>query len=227
MSYVASESPVVVSSISVTKTTVTIAIPGSSYERNEMKIALLGAPGSGKTKLARAIAKKLDGCTVVDNYVQKLQKQIGAPFGPNSSFPAEIEVLGARWTAEDSVKTEHSVTCGTLYESIIYASSITPWSVGEQTLIEDQIYVQTMMSAFGALGIKTYDYHALFYLPWENRESDHSWDAVVNAKIPEVLAGFGLAYVTLTGTNKQKVERVTELITPLITSPTEDEQPTV
>jgi energy-coupling factor transporter ATP-binding protein EcfA2 len=193
-----------------------------------IKIALLGAPGSGKSKLARSLSRKLDDVGIVDGYVDKLTKLTTQKYGANTSFVQEIQVLGARWAAEDAAIAQHTcvITCGTIYESIIYASSVQPWAHNEQTLLEDHVYIQTVMSALGAMATKTFDYHALFYLPWES-EGEHSWESVVNAKIPEVLNGLGLAYVTLTGTNKQKVERVTEFIAPLIVAPTEDEQPTV
>lgn len=193
-----------------------------------MKIALLGAPGSGKSKLARSLARKIDNSAIVDGYVDKLQKQTSNTYGPNTNFVQELQVMGARWAAEDAVirQDKHCITCGTIYESIIYASSVAPWQLNEQTLVQDQIYIQTVMGALGAMGIKTYDYTALFYLPWEE-DDEHSWSMVINAKIPEVLDGYGYSYVTLTGTNKQKVERVTELIAPLITPATEDEQQAV
>lgn len=193
-----------------------------------MKIALLGAPGSGKSKLAQSFGRKL-GWHVVDGYVDKLQKQTGLAYSNETSFAEEIQVLGARWAAEDAARSKYpnTITCGTIYESLIYASSILPWAVNEQTMLEDQVYIQTMMGAFGAMAMKTFDYHGLFYLPWEDGHDEHSWGAVVNKQIPQVLNGLGLAYVTLTGTNKQKVERVTELITPLIFESTEDEQSAV
>lgn len=194
-----------------------------------MKIALLGAPESGKTKLAKAVARKAEGFGIVDNYVDKLSKLTGGVYGSSTSFPAEIEVLGARWAAEDHAanKHEHVITCGTIYESIIYASSIQPWALNEHTLMGDQVYIATVMGALGALATKTVDYTCLFYLPWEGRDHDHSWHAVVNAKLPEVLQGFGVPYVTLTGTHKEKVERVTGIISQILAALAEDEQQAV
>lgn len=196
-----------------------------------MKLAVLGAPGANKTKFAQSLARKLNGpekWTVVDGYVDKLKKQTGLDFGAQTNFVQEIEVLGARWAAEDEAykNDANSITCGTIYETIIYASNQSKlYAPTEDELIKEQIYIQTMMHAFGALEQMTFDYHALIYLPREGK-FDRDWSEVVDAKIPEVLEGFGKHPATLRGTHKQKVDRAIEYLSPLFPA-TPDEQPAV
>jgi hypothetical protein len=182
-----------------------------------MKIVLVGAPGAGKSKLAASLKRKLGSeWGVIDGYADRLNKQINWVREPEvweTSYVHEIQMMAARWTAEDAHPRSNLITCGSIYETIIYASSIHPWAGDEHMLVEDQAYIYTMMTAFGTLQHKVYDYDIIFYLPWPEEKRDHSWYAVIDAKIPELLVGYGLPFIGLTGTNKQKTNEALKFIT--------------
>jgi hypothetical protein len=202
-----------------------------------MKIALLGAPGANKSKVARltlARMKRLElgQWAVIDGYVEKLQQRTGLPYGEASGFTHNLSVITDRWVreAEAMNKGYNSITCGTIYESIMYSSFGTLFvSPYEAQMVEDQLYYQVMMQALGALESRTLDYDAIFWLPWSQRvaeEHEGTWDAVLNAKLGETLDGFGRYVITLIGTDKQKADRVVEVIRAIhkVKTPPDDEQ---
>lgn len=201
-----------------------------------MKVALLGAPGAGKTKIARRVVKRLNAeskdWTVIDGYVEKLRERTGHPYGGQSDFHHTLQIIAERWILEDNagVQQKHSITCGSIYETIIYASNraMAP-ALNERGMVEDQVYAQTMMHALGALEARTFDYDAIFWIPrsTDNPATPDTWDAVVDAKLPEVLDGFFKYAMPLIGTDKEKVERATDVITLIQSETAKTEQPTV
>lgn len=199
-----------------------------------MKVALAGAPGSGKTKLARALKRKLgDDWKVIDGYANRLAKKVGDPQllddGYLTSFPYELEVMTSRWIEEETAYNDilNTITCGTLTETLIYAASIQPWMQTEQQYLDDINFIQLMMTTLGELHRRAFDYNLVFFLPLE--EPGHSWYTVVDAKIPQVLDGHGIPYVVLNGTHEQKVVDAFETIQSLINlhRVAEDEQQSV
>lgn len=191
-----------------------------------MKIAFLGAPGAGKTRLARKVIRMLNklpeapggNWTIVDGYVDDLTKTTGLPFGADSNFPQNLSVLGKRWMEEvgQTYRGNSTITCGSLYETVIYSTFITLNDMEtESEIVSRNAFNQLMMQTLGALEVSTYDYDAIFYLPWsaDRRSLEHSWDAVVDAKLPEVLDGFSKVYFTLDQkTQKAKADRVIDVI---------------
>lgn len=184
-----------------------------------MKVVLLGAPGADKTKIARRIVRRLnnDGktWTVIDGYVDRLRNRTGWVFGTQSHLRNTIQILGERWTLEDEAfhKGLSSITCGGIYETMIYSAAqvIATSSLGdEDLLVAEYAIAQMTMQLLGALENHTFDYDAMFYLPLT--EPADSWEGVVDAKILEVLEGFFRYAVTLEGTDRQKVDRATEII---------------
>jgi hypothetical protein len=180
-----------------------------------MKIAIVGPPGAGKTKIARGLARKLntpkDGqWKVVDGYVDRLRHRTGNEYGAYSSFAHELEVIGVRWAEEDAFTNKglHCITVGSLCDSIIYATSVVPSQVNEQIMMEDVMLKNIMMQALGSLQYKTFDYNFIFYISKPSLVDSHTWDEVMNAKLPEVLAGMNVAYIALRAdiSTKEQVE---------------------
>jgi hypothetical protein len=200
-----------------------------------MKVALLGAPGSGKTavaKRARTQLNKTDPWKVIDGYVERLTLRTGLPFGELSTIPHNLAVITNRWVLEAEAQRDglNTITCGSIYESIIYSTFSTMF-VGsiEGEMLYDDRYRDVMMHALGAIEGSTYDYDAIFWLPWTQEHYEQetgTWASVVNAKIPEALDGFGKAVIPLVGTDKVRADRVVEVIRAIaeITSPPDDER---
>jgi hypothetical protein len=213
-----------------------------------MKVALLGAPGSGKSKVARLSLRRLNRLPleklpgdqtnppgrqwkIIDGYVEKLQERTGLPFGEISTFPHNLAVITDRWVREAEAQGQglNTITCGSIYESILYSTfSTLITSSREDGMVHDQMFHQVMMHTLGALESSTYDYDAIFWLPWTQEHYDqdvHSWAAVVNAKRPEALDGFSKSVIPLIGSDKVRADRVVEVIRAIaeITSPPDDE----
>jgi hypothetical protein len=186
------------------------------------KVGLLGSPGSGKTRIARRVARRLNTemkrWVVVDGYVDKLAERTGRTFGEIYSryaFPLNIQVAAERWTLEDEVtaKGMNTITCGTIYETFIYAaaqSMVIQHSPDEQWMLEETHVSQVMMSALATVSAIRFDYDLLLYLPLA--EESHDWPGVVDAKLGEVLEGQNLVALVLNGTDKEKVIHATETI---------------
>jgi hypothetical protein len=204
------------------------------------KIAILGAPGAGKTKVARKVVQLLQDpepkWIVVDGYVNQMIKQTGIQFGAKSNFPQNLSVITTRWTKEAEAynKGLSSITCGSIYESILYSTFATMFrSPDEQQIVRDQLFNNVMMQALGAIEGTTYDYDAMFFIPLNPKvakNAEGTWDKVIDAKLPEVLEAFQKKVILLDEkTDTAKAESIVEVIgkfhefyTSLIT--TNDEQ---
>lgn len=87
-----------------------------------MNIALVGAPGSGKTKLAHELARKMDNTCVVDDYVQAVEERSEIHIGQIIDYVGNMMVIMERYALENKARGHHDnvITCGTIFESSIY-----------------------------------------------------------------------------------------------------------
>jgi hypothetical protein len=209
-----------------------------------VKVSLLGAPNSGKSKFARSLARRLNReCEqkwkVIDGYVDSLAKQTGRTYGDvydRRAFPLNIQVLAERWRLEDEATNLgfHTITCGSIYETIIYAAAQgVPIATAsdEQWMLNETYIAQTMMSALALLSELRFDYSMMFYLPLSKsddwlKESDRDWSTVVDAKLSEVLEGQGRWARILEGTDKVKLYDAIEIIRRLPASPLDTQSST-
>lgn len=196
-----------------------------------MKVAILGAPGSGKTAVAKAIARRFnkpledgfgtvagpeDYWKVVDGYVDTLAKHTGLAYGMSADWPMNVQIMGHRWEREaEAVKDGSNAICvGTIYETLVYATTYSLISMrrprNEQEMLAQSDYNTAMMAFAGAMENTTVDYDLMFYLPLESEE--RTWQSVVDLKIPEVLDAFFRRAYTLTGTTREKADAATEAI---------------
>lgn len=186
-----------------------------------MKIALLGRPGSGKTRLANALIQSRGPEWVkVDRYVERLQKRTGWPFAHLSDYRHNLAVIFERWLEEEEMQLKgyHTITCGTIYETIIYtlAQEMRLFHWEDPRLQEQEKLIVSIMSrALGVLEARYFDYDALFYLPLE--KDDDTWGMVVDQKIPEVLDAFHKSAIGLEVKSvKDRVDTVNVVIDNII-----------
>jgi hypothetical protein len=194
-----------------------------------MKIGLIGAPGAGKTKFAKALAKEYD-LTVVDNYAQKIQKDTNLALGPWVSHSENLMVVGARLAAEYKCpRDSDSVTVGTIVDSIAYAAFKNDVSLRGDIDGVRSVYVtaQTAMHALSLILVETWSYDVLFYLPFEEdvrRKMGVVWQTSLDEAYSLVIDSYQLNFTrTLHGSFKDRLEAAKETIN-LATSTEESEK---
>lgn len=83
-----------------------------------MRIALIGAPGSGKTEIAKALAKEFN-LKVIDGYAEAWSKRTGMVVGFSAGYPHSLSVALDRVFLE-AKEEDNFVTCGTSIDSLMY-----------------------------------------------------------------------------------------------------------
>jgi hypothetical protein len=92
-----------------------------------MKIGLAGIPGSGKTKLAKAIqfalSDKYNSIEIIDDYVSSIEKQTDLALSFTAAYVGNIHVALGRAALERIAheNNDFTITCGTLFETSSYA----------------------------------------------------------------------------------------------------------
>lgn len=167
-----------------------------------MKIALIGVPGAGKTKLANVLKKELS-LKVVDNYVSKLEKDIGFSLGYNAGYMLNVLIAAKRWELECKAG-EDRVTCGTIVETACYVAT---WAtdIGEHVTqddyVLDRMYARTTMDLTTLFYLDTFKYDKVFYLPLTKvglkKSVDPELDARLDYSIRDSLAMMNVDFITL------------------------------
>lgn len=192
------------------------------------RIALIGAPGSGKSALAGALAKKLNArdelsgdeeFVIIDSYVEELGVRTGLAFGNFSTYLGNLLVAAERIEREFHAKNEerhNSITCGTIIETTVYQA------IFGQQMPEDankrevmQARMALVMQTLGMIIYDTFRYDHIFLLDLVDEDVDRERrDFVirVDQEIKDCLAQFDIPATTLTGTLEERVERALETI---------------
>jgi ABC-type dipeptide/oligopeptide/nickel transport system ATPase component len=176
-----------------------------------MKIALIGAPGSGKSELADALTQKLDGSVaIIDDYVEAIARdESGLCTGICASYISNLYILLGRYARERKVqdKADHSITCGTMIETAVYATLNAVKGQREA----DWVRVTNLMGIFGSFKNDTYDYDHVFLLPLENPQEGTAAEKVDKNLFMSVNA-FGYHYTPLTGPLDERLEKALKII---------------
>lgn len=83
-----------------------------------MRIALIGAAGSGKTEIAEALAKEFN-LKVIDGYAEAWSERTGMVVGFSAGYPHSLSVALDRVFLE-AKEEDDFVTCGTSIDSLMY-----------------------------------------------------------------------------------------------------------
>lgn len=91
---------------------------------NKVRIAIIGVPGSGKTRFASALKRALPEYQfqVVDGYVEKLQQKMQMSIGVESTYLPNLHIASyreqeaRRLTLED----KNFIVCGTMFDTLCY-----------------------------------------------------------------------------------------------------------
>lgn len=184
-----------------------------------MKVAILGAPGSGKSAVGGALVRNLNrgrgSWKLIDGYVDGLAAKTGREYGVKGDIPHNIQIMAERWTREaQALHAGHStITCGSIYETIIYTAltRLRP-PVDEQELLDWTHEARTTMQFLNLMEQMTFNYDVLLYLPVGD-DAKNTWHEVIDAKLPEVLSGcFRYAVPLREPTLRQKVKHGLKVI---------------
>jgi len=193
----------------------------------DLRIGILGAPGSGKTVFAQKLAtalrtqrgeSKRQTVRVVDGYVKNLQKKTGYAFDIFGTYPQNYQILFERWTREQ--EAEHAgceilISVGSIYESILY----TALRVNSDIVLKEDSTVQLQgraaMEMLGVTQSLIAAHDLLLFLPYDGKtlaEKGRSYDVAINEKLPGVVAGYFRPVTELTGTTKRKVDNALQAV---------------
>jgi hypothetical protein len=187
-----------------------------------MKIGIIGAPGSGKSKFAEDLGEAFD-FTTVDNYVQRLKDTTDLELGYWASYSENFMIAGVRMAEERQFKD--TITAGTILDTLLYCAMKhdTTLTRGGQGAVQ-QAYkrseyarVNSAMNAMGMMYTESWLYDLAFYLPFEKQASieDTEWERIFDNEIPHLLEVFHAPVITLSGSHDDKVrlaKEVTEIV---------------
>lgn len=141
------------------------------------KIAIIGAPGSGKSDLANEIGPQLGGTwTLCDDYAERACDEVDYVPGFNGGYISHLAVALKRIGIERSSPDFHIVTCGTLLETSVYAAMDLEVQENYASELEYQTVIrrtEAVMKTLAVLFNDEFDYDYFFYLP--NRQTDDKW----------------------------------------------------
>lgn len=176
-----------------------------------MKIALVGAPDSGKTALAERIAEAAQDKIVfdiLDGYVERYADETNIAVGHFASYITNLSVAFERLRQEDlkaalvgksdGDEDLNLITCGTAIDSAIYASlvgSVAAAHAPEDRKRSEFARTSTTMHAFGMLIADTWDYDLTFYLPYTNEYRDEhagEWNTLLDLEYIGALIQFDI-----------------------------------
>ena len=182
----------------------------------DLRIGIIGAPGSGKSVFAKALATQLrrEGQKVrtVDGYVNNLIKKTGYAFDIFATYPQNLQILFERWTREQEAEKagcDTLITAGSLYETILYTALRVNSDLAIKADKGVQMQGRVAMETMGVIQSLIATHDLLFFLPYTGTilaEKGRSYDVAINEKLPEILAGYFRPITPLTGTTKTKVQ---------------------
>lgn len=157
-------------------------------------IALLGAPGSGKTKLAEAIADEYirsdgqcDECNtpvhIVDEYAQYIRDHGQYEIGIHGGYMANISIAVERYNRERhafyEIKPKTLIICGTVIETSVYLSGnferMFKLANSDEDKIQTAQRIEGTSKMLATLYMDTFQYTKAFYLPAHKPPTEENW----------------------------------------------------
>lgn len=174
-----------------------------------MNIALIGAPGSGKTGLAHELAGALStdptcDCVrkvaIVDNYCAEIETEANMALGPIADYLGNLYVALGRYARERVQRMDHDIviSAGTIIETAVYTAMhfvglTAVLNEDQQQEVAPRIDATLRILASLYTDICQYDY--AFYLPPSMTPANEDW-AYFDQQLQAALEGFKLLPVT-------------------------------
>jgi hypothetical protein len=181
-----------------------------------MKIAVLGAPGSGKTDFAQKLARRLgwQNC-VIDGYVEKLRDETGLEYGHFGNHIDDFQVAFKRREWELALRHEDTITCGTILDTAAHNFvRAEETAFGRREVGLTQARLQVIAQTFGLLYTDTWEYDYAFFLPLHPHH--HGPNALVGATLMQLITTYKAPVLTFTkDTDEEKDELAAKAIAAL------------
>jgi hypothetical protein len=158
------------------------------------RIALIGIPGSGKTRLAKALSDEIirsDGqdcdCNtpveILDDYAINVRDNGQYAIGLDGGYMANISMAVERYNRERffhyEVQPKTLIVCGTVLETAIYMSHHFEKSLamisGEDEGTMEGARLEATVKMLAVLYMDTFHYEQAFYLPSLTPSEDERW----------------------------------------------------
>lgn len=155
-----------------------------------MKIAVLGAPGAGKTafaeELTSLLAQELEGSIFrLDGYVDELRNTTHLEYGGFGDYISDLQVVFKRREWELSWPDAHTITTGTVLDSVAHCFARVEDTVNNsRELVLASERLRTIAETFGLMYVDTWDYDYAFYLPYTG---DDRYSTLVDTALVELL----------------------------------------
>ena len=135
-----------------------------------MKIAIVGAPGSGKTAFAKKLSKEL-GLPVFDNEAQKFAKKANVIVGFGVDYRTEIMLLGER--IQNALKNweQDGIFTQTLLDSVAYQHLRNQFAqknilvkIEDQDVIIENEKEKFLTALFAEIFIQSFNFDKIYHL---------------------------------------------------------------
>jgi len=158
-----------------------------------MKIALVGVPKSGKTKLA----KELKGDrTIIDNIPQKFQRQTGVLVGLDADARVNTALASLRWV-EQLKAGDNYIATTTILDSIFYSV----WAMGAYEFSQNHTFEDLFNQPYYFTSTylmdyfrKSWDFDKTILLPYKGK--DEQW-VVREGIYRSILEKYDISFETL------------------------------
>jgi energy-coupling factor transporter ATP-binding protein EcfA2 len=190
-----------------------------------LRIGLVGAPGSGKTELARLVQTELlqhtRSCKIVDGYPAAVSDRSNLALSHYATYIGNVQVAIARYEHErkaeqdlaEPMEDDVVLTCGTCVETAVYTGlHALANHVDEHTTINymNDVRAQAAMQMIALMNADVGQYDVVFHLPLEDRED--RWTAIVEENIPEAADALSQKMIELPADRTEQVGIVVEEI---------------
>lgn len=161
-----------------------------------MKLAILGAPGAGKTEFAEGLRDTLrevhgfPNFLIIDTVVEDLRLRTRLEYGGFGSHIDDMQVVFKRreWELHWQETNTNTITVGTVLDSTAhcFVRSEDP-ARNRRELLTGNERLRAIAETFGMLYTDTWDYDYAFYLPYKG-DDPHS--RLVDAGLVELLTKY-------------------------------------